>query len=142
VILVPVIRPQDLASSGAGSVRLSSDNQDILEGIDTKFKEQVHARDLISISKNLNVQVEEVMSDSRARLATPVPESDVSALRKQEGVNYKIVPHINQHELFDKVHDSLGQSRSIVIFPEGGSHDRLELLPLKGVVFFYEIHIW
>lgn len=105
---------------------------DILEGIDTKFKEQVHPRDLISINKTLKVQVEEVLSDSRVRLATPVPEADASFLRKDGGVKYKIVPHVNQHDLFDKVHDSLGQSRSIVIFPEGGSHDRLELLPLKG----------
>ncbi|KAG2178954.1 hypothetical protein INT43_001801 [Umbelopsis isabellina] len=128
---IPVIRPQDLASAGAGSVRLSSDRLDILEGIDTKFKEQVHPRDLISINKTLKVQVEEVMSDSRARLATPVTEADASVLRKDEGVKYKVVPHVNQHDLFDKVHDSLGQSRSIVIFPEGGSHDRPELLPLK-----------
>ncbi|CAO3682882.1 unnamed protein product [Umbelopsis ramanniana] len=128
---IPVIRAQDLATPGAGKVRVSSSGEkDILEGIDTKFKEQAQPKDLISISKTIKVQVEEVISETQIRLSSSLNDSEVEALSK-EGVKYKIIPHVDQHDLFDKVHDSLAQGRSIVIFPEGGSHDRLELLPLK-----------
>ncbi|KAG2173946.1 hypothetical protein INT44_000059, partial [Umbelopsis vinacea] len=129
---IPVVRPQDLATPGAGKVRASSSGEmDLLEGIDTKFKEQAQPRDLINISKAIKAQVKEVISETQIRLASPLSDSDVEVLSKEEGVKYKIIPHVDQHDLFDKVHDSLAQGRSIVIFPEGGSHDRLELLPLK-----------
>ncbi|KAH8556008.1 hypothetical protein BGW37DRAFT_479445 [Umbelopsis sp. PMI_123] len=129
---IPVVRPQDLATPGTGKIRVSSsDEMNLIEGIDTKFKEQVQPKDLINISKTLKVQVDKVLSETQIRLATPLKASDVELLRKDDGVKYKIIPHVDQHDLFDKVHDSLAQGRSIVIFPEGGSHDRLELLPLK-----------
>jgi glycerol-3-phosphate O-acyltransferase/dihydroxyacetone phosphate acyltransferase len=133
IAIVPVVRPQDLATPGTGKIRVSSsDEMNLIEGIDTKFKEQVQPKDLINISKTLKVQVDKVLSETQIRLATPLKASDVELLRKDDGVKYKIIPHVDQHDLFDKVHDSLAQGRSIVIFPEGGSHDRLELLPLKG----------
>ena len=133
IVIVPVIRAQDLATPGAGKVRVSSSGEkDVLEGIDTKFKEQAQPKDLINISKTIKVQVEEVISETQIRLSSSLNDSEVEALSEAEGVKYKIIPHVDQHDLFDKVHDSLAQGRSIVIFPEGGSHDRLELLPLKG----------
>ena len=36
------------------------------------------------------------------------------------------------HELYHHVWDAMNQSKCIGIFPEGGSHDRLGLLPLKA----------
>jgi glycerol-3-phosphate O-acyltransferase/dihydroxyacetone phosphate acyltransferase len=135
IVIVPVVRPQDLATPGAGAIRLSSDRPDVIEGIDTAFKEQTQPKDLISVSKTLKMQVEEVISENQIRLSSAVPEADASSLKQEQGIKYKIIPHVDQHDLFDKVHDSLAQGRSIVIFPEGGSHDRLELLPLKGEPF-------
>lgn len=49
-----------------------------------------------------------------------------------EGTNFLIAPKLNQKEVYDKVHAVLHAGGSIGIFPEGGSHDRTELLPLKG----------
>ncbi|ORY08541.1 CTR1 suppressor protein [Clohesyomyces aquaticus] len=51
-----------------------------------------------------------------------------------EGINFKIAPKMNQREVYDAVHDVLHQGGSVGIFPEGGSHDRTELLPLKAGV--------
>jgi glycerol-3-phosphate O-acyltransferase/dihydroxyacetone phosphate acyltransferase len=48
-----------------------------------------------------------------------------------KGVDYKIVPPVSHDEMFNAVYDHLGQGGALGIFPEGGSHDRTMLLPLK-----------
>jgi glycerol-3-phosphate O-acyltransferase/dihydroxyacetone phosphate acyltransferase len=49
-----------------------------------------------------------------------------------EGTNFLVAPKLNQKEVYDKVHAVLHNGGSVGIFPEGGSHDRPDLLPLKG----------
>ncbi|KAF2001883.1 CTR1 suppressor protein [Amniculicola lignicola CBS 123094] len=51
-----------------------------------------------------------------------------------EGTNFKVAPKLNQQGVYDRVHDVLHKNGTIGIFPEGGSHDRTELLPLKAGV--------
>lgn len=50
-----------------------------------------------------------------------------------EGTNFKVAPKLNQSEVYDAVYDVFNRGGSVGIFPEGGSHDRTELLPLKGM---------
>lgn len=49
-----------------------------------------------------------------------------------EGTEFKTAPKLDQSEVYDAVHTVLHHGGSIGIFPEGGSHDRTDLLPLKG----------
>lgn len=49
-----------------------------------------------------------------------------------EGINFLVAPKLDQTEVYDAVHSVLHNGGSIGIFPEGGSHDRTDLLPLKG----------
>ena len=49
-----------------------------------------------------------------------------------EGTSYKIAPKVDQTKVYDEVFHRLNQGGCVGIFPEGGSHDRTELLPLKG----------
>lgn len=49
-----------------------------------------------------------------------------------EGTTFQIAPKLDQSEVYDAVHAVLHHGGSIGIFPEGGSHDRTDLLPLKG----------
>lgn len=51
-----------------------------------------------------------------------------------EGINFKVAPKVDQTEVYDAVFDTLSRGGCIGIFPEGGSHDRPELLPLKAGV--------
>ena len=46
-------------------------------------------------------------------------------------VEYDILECIDQGKVFEKVHLGLAQGSCIGIFPEGGSHDNTDLLPLK-----------
>ncbi|KAH7083209.1 hypothetical protein BKA63DRAFT_530063 [Paraphoma chrysanthemicola] len=51
-----------------------------------------------------------------------------------EGIDFKVAPKLDQTEVYDAVHTVLHNGGSIGIFPEGGSHDRTDLLPLKAGV--------
>lgn len=51
-----------------------------------------------------------------------------------EGTNFQVAPKLDQTEVYDAVHAVLHHGGSIGIFPEGGSHDRTDLLPLKAGV--------
>lgn len=51
------------------------------------------------------------------------------------GLPFKITPHLDQSRVYAAVHSRLHAGGAVGIFPEGGSHDQPELLPLKaGVV--------
>lgn len=49
-----------------------------------------------------------------------------------EGTKFKTAPHVDQSAVYKAVFSRLDHGGCIGIFPEGGSHDRPELLPLKG----------
>jgi glycerol-3-phosphate O-acyltransferase/dihydroxyacetone phosphate acyltransferase len=50
-----------------------------------------------------------------------------------EGINYKLAPKVDQTRVYNAVFESMNKGGCVGIFPEGGSHDRTELLPLKGM---------
>jgi glycerol-3-phosphate O-acyltransferase / dihydroxyacetone phosphate acyltransferase len=54
-----------------------------------------------------------------------------------EGTKFKSAPKVDQSKVFNAVFDRLNLGDCVGIFPEGGSHDRTELLPLKGTLSLY-----
>ena len=46
--------------------------------------------------------------------------------------SFKIAPHVDQTPVYNEVHAYLNRNECITVFPEGGSHDRPEMLPLKA----------
>lgn len=48
------------------------------------------------------------------------------------GIKFKVAPKVDQSKVYDAVFEKLNDGGCVGIFPEGGSHDRSELLPLKG----------
>jgi len=51
-----------------------------------------------------------------------------------KGTKFKLAPHIDQTKVYEAVFARLRAGGCVGIFPEGGSHDRTELLPLKAGV--------
>lgn len=49
-----------------------------------------------------------------------------------KGTKFKVAPHVDQTAVYQAVFKRLGAGGCVGIFPEGGSHDRTTLLPLKG----------
>lgn len=132
-----MIRPQDLAVKGVGKLVYNKESRFVLNGQGTQFTQQASPRDIIALSKTLSFEVAEVVSDTELRLKKELTDEAVELLH--DGGAYKIIPHIDQSVLFEKVHDRLNAGECIVIFPEGGSHDRSEMLPLKGLFFYINL---
>lgn len=134
--IVPVIRPQDLAKAGQGRIQLLNRKTDPLRltGIDTQFLTQLKPRDSIMLPKGCGVsEVFQVVSDTEIIIKKEFKElRALELLTGNDGCEYKIMPHVEQESVYKCVHDELNNGRCITIFPEGGSHDRAEMLPLKG----------
>ena len=142
---VPVKRAQDSANRGSGSV--SVDKKEIEGGADgeesntvitvvgkgTKFSSEIKVGDKIRLTKTaLGIKVASIDGDES--MTVKVEEGVVDVLSSQpfpEYVAFDILPHIDQHDVYQNVLERLASGGTIGIFPEGGSHDRTDLLPLK-----------
>lgn len=146
---IPVVRASDEAKPGTGRVGLSQDDPCLVVGYDTKFTSDFKPRMTISLPKSvgsLAAEVVEVISDTELKIkkefggeggkGTARVRDEVEALqaRGEKGLTFKKIPFIDQHEMYQHVYDSLKNGGAIGIFPEGGSHDRTDLLPLKAGV--------
>ncbi|KAI8641010.1 hypothetical protein BD408DRAFT_418933 [Parasitella parasitica] len=135
---IPVVRPQDLAKPGSGRIQLLNRKTDPLRiiGIDTQFTAQLKPRDSIVLPKGCGVsEVDQVISDTEIIIKKEFKElKAMEMLTQSDGTAYKCMPHVEQDSVYRCVHDELNNGRCITIFPEGGSHDRAEMLPLKAGV--------
>lgn len=55
-------------------------------------------------------------------------------LENFQGSKFKFSPHVDQTAVYQAVFSRLNSGGCVGIFPEGGSHDRSDLLPLKGML--------
>ena len=81
------------------------------------------------------VKVIEIIDETSCVVdSTPVSEEDRTtafSTGSDYPRNFDILKHVELHEIFEKVLDRLAMGGVFGIFPEGGSHDRTDLLPLK-----------
>lgn len=61
---------------------------------------------------------------------------NISLSQTFSGTAFKTAPKVDQSMVYDAVFERLETGGCVGIFPEGGSHDRTELLPLKGIYSF------
>jgi glycerol-3-phosphate O-acyltransferase/dihydroxyacetone phosphate acyltransferase len=139
---IPVERGGDLAFKGAGLVWISPEDPKTVIGRGTKFTTQLKARDDIYIGKLGPLRVASVFSDESlslkdsAKLHSHEGEGAEEAMGEKallgsEYLPFRVMPHVDQSAMFAAVHDALFAGKAVGIFPEGGSHDRPSLLPLK-----------
>eukprot|EP00924_Labyrinthula_sp_SR-Ha-C_P003172 augustus_masked-scaffold_15-processed-gene-1.43-mRNA-1 protein AED:0.21 eAED:0.22 QI:0/-1/0/1/-1/1/1/0/661 len=143
---VPVVRPQDEAVAGKGVISELSIEKNILTGKETNFSKEDKLKKGSKIDvKNIGeFKVVEVISDTELtfKLEGESEEKNSETLSNLQtvlqesgkGISYKIFPAVDQAKMYDEVFTRLGSGGSIAIFPEGGSHDRPQLLPLKAGV--------
>ncbi|QDZ17614.1 glycerol-3-phosphate o-acyltransferase [Chloropicon primus] len=133
---VPVERQQDLKKKGTGRIRITDTGRVL--GTETRFREEFGSEGKgkyqIQIKRTtggqgkqstVTMKVETVVSDAEIQLDQPPPATSSDLLQ------YYILPPVDHDVMFNKVYDHLGGGGALGIFPEGGSHDRTELLPLK-----------
>ncbi|RCH82073.1 hypothetical protein CU098_001381, partial [Rhizopus stolonifer] len=132
---IPVERPQDLAETGKGRIQLLNLKTEPLRiiGIDTKFTQQLRPTDTILLPKGSGkIQVDRVISDTELIIHSEIKDKRaLKHLVNENGTSYKCLPHIDQDSVYERVYSELNNGQCITIFPEGGSHDRAEMLPFK-----------
>ena len=133
---VPVVRPQDVKSTeGVGQLVSMEGNR--VTGKGTTFTKGMTRGDVISWSTPSKPictgQVLSIESDSQLSLTLFVKPEDVIA----GPTSFKCSRRIDHSEMYAEVYNTLADGHCIGIFPEGGSHDRTSLIPLKaGVALF------
>lgn len=73
--------------------------------------------------------VKEVISDTELIIT-----EDVIGQTLENKSGYFRIPKMNSAAIYESVWKQLAKGQSLAIFPEGGSHDRTELLPIKAGV--------
>lgn len=131
VNFIPTRRPQDEIFPGTGSV--VSLKGDILKAKGASFtKSLTEKATVIYGSPKVELFVRKVIDDDTL-------EVDNSKCLEFEGeINFRILPKVDQSKMFDNCWKLLADGKVVGIFPEGGSHDQLGLLPIKaGVGIIY-----
>eukprot|EP01127_Copromyxa_protea_P006677 TRINITY_DN16678_c0_g1_i1.p1 TRINITY_DN16678_c0_g1~~TRINITY_DN16678_c0_g1_i1.p1 ORF type:complete len:589 (-),score=88.36 TRINITY_DN16678_c0_g1_i1:40-1578(-) len=124
---IPVARPQDTAQTGTGTISIENGSV-VVRGKGTKFTQEfVVGKHSITPKGEDPLRIKEIKSDEEIILGYPVCKDFVDH-------PFKIFEVLDQSSMYSNVWDKLGSNGCIGIFPEGGSHDRSELLPLKAGV--------
>ncbi|KAG0347113.1 hypothetical protein BG004_000051 [Podila humilis] len=135
---IPVERPQDLAKAGKGTIRLADRKGDPLRvtGLDTQFTKDLMVGDQISLPKDVGISaVAEIISDTELLIKKEFKDlKAIEMLTAAGGTKFKCMPHMDQSNVYKTVFERLNAGHCVGIFPEGGSHDRAEMLPLKAGV--------
>ena len=137
-------------------------NPTLLRGVGTQFEKQAQVGGLLvlptvnGIAANAEIleihNAEEIIlkkvfkgEDALGQLRTRgnVAEEEKFNVNQIEGSNnetgevigtsFRTAPKVDQTKVYDAVFELLDSGGCVGIFPEGGSHDRTELLPLKGI---------
>eukprot|EP00597_Dinobryon_sp_UTEXLB2267_P004777 CAMPEP_0170077660 /NCGR_PEP_ID=MMETSP0019_2-20121128/14427_1 /TAXON_ID=98059 /ORGANISM="Dinobryon sp., Strain UTEXLB2267" /LENGTH=590 /DNA_ID=CAMNT_0010290111 /DNA_START=209 /DNA_END=1981 /DNA_ORIENTATION=- len=133
---IPVARPQDKAQPGVGMICF--EGLRILGKNGTKFT-QLEKGDRIRPGKSPeSYKIKEVISDTEGILAVEYGEATPLHEKYGQGIenwtNYDILKYVDQGKMFEAVQSALAKGNCLGIFPEGGSHDNTDLLPLKAGV--------
>ncbi|KAJ7312988.1 hypothetical protein DFH08DRAFT_436239 [Mycena albidolilacea] len=140
---IPVARAADSVKPGKGRVRLAEDDPCRIIGEGTRFLTEFKPRMQIMLPKSLTsaaAEVAEVVSDTELKIKKEFAvegskiTDKIREATETEGLEFRKLPFIDQQDMYRNVYDCLNRGGSIGIFPEGGSHDRTDLLPLKAGV--------
>jgi len=143
---VPSRRDDDDGAASSGGAQRTK--RYVVHGRGTAFARQAakgaqlliaEGRDKGAVARIADVVSDEMLEVSSpgferpdgSRLSTTTTTAGGDAPANGEGLAYKIIPKLDQRQMYAAVYDRLNESGVVGIFPEGGSHDRATLLPLK-----------
>lgn len=112
----------------------------MIQGVDTDFEKECEIGGLVVLPKVGNqtpsAEIAEILGKDKLRLkkAFKGKEAIEMLTDRDGGTTFKIAPFVDQSKVYEEVFNELSNGGCIGIFPEGGSHDRPDLLPLKAGV--------
>ncbi|KAJ7069979.1 hypothetical protein C8F01DRAFT_977427 [Mycena amicta] len=140
---IPVARAADSIKPGTGRIHLSPDDPCIVIGEGTRFLSEFTPRMQIMLSQslgNISAEVAGIISDTELKLKKEFTNDkgkcadEIRDATENGSLTFRRLPFVDQQEMYHHVYNALSGNGSIGIFPEGGSHDRTDLLPLKAGV--------
>ncbi|CAG8532813.1 21595_t:CDS:2 [Cetraspora pellucida] len=138
--LVVLNRPKDLAEPGKGKIFLNKSKADPLRinGINTEFTKQLKIGYQISLPREYGLsEITEIISDTELVIKKEFKETKaLEVLSQPGGTSYTCMPYVDQSNLYEIVFEMMNSGKCIGVFPEGRSHDRSEIIPLKAGVAF------
>ncbi|KAH7582351.1 Acyltransferase [Nakaseomyces glabratus] len=108
-----------------------------LDGSNPGFTTKFTVKSLIGLPNYLsNANIAEIPDDSTIVLSAPFKNDKNGKVAEllTQGTTFKYAEKIDNTETFQSVFDHLHTKGCVGIFPEGGSHDRPSLLPIKAGV--------
>lgn len=136
VMSIGVVRAQDNLKPAKGKITIDPENPRKLLGHDTSFLTDFKTKGLIGLPRSLgNVEIDSIESETELTLRKEfkMNKPEVKSILTK-GTSFKYADKVNQSIVYHKVFEHLANNQCIGIFPEGGSHDRTDLLPLKAGV--------
>lgn len=133
---IPVSRAQDMLRPASGRISVDM-GADLLwvHGRNTKFRSECMVRGLIALPQSLGAsEIAEIISDTELILKKEFRRLDKITRLLRNGTSFKVADKIDQKQVYQYVFQHLSGGNTLGIFPEGGSHDRTDLLPLKAGV--------
>lgn len=123
------MRPQDIVNKGTGKIFYDPNYPLQITGVSTRFLSELDTRDFVVFGTNYKIHVARVLSDTLLEITHAIT---IHTHTTTDGYEFRIAPHVDQTAVYDEVYRHLNKHECITIFPEGGSHDRSEMLPLKA----------
>lgn len=132
---IGVVRAQDNLKLAKGKISIDYDVDPlVVHGEGTQFTQQAMTRGLLGLPNSLgNSEIAEIRSDTEILLRKEFKGQKARKLL-EKGTIYKVADHVNQTQVYKNVFGLMNRGGCVGIFPEGGSHDRSDLLPLKAGV--------
>lgn len=133
---IPVSRAQDTLVPGTGKITVNLDSDGLrVFGQGTHFTQECMVRGLIALPKSLGAsEIAEIISDTELIIKKEFKKSDKIRELLTKGTVFKVADKIDQKQVYNFVFNHLSNGHCLGIFPEGGSHDRTDLLPIKAGV--------
>ncbi|GME75623.1 unnamed protein product [[Candida] boidinii] len=137
---IPVVRAQDNLKTQNGTIKLDPNNELHIIGENTHFLKNCEVKGLIALPKSLGTgEIDKILSDTSLYLRKPFSyANEIASIKGKElfaqGAPFKTAPKVDQSIVYEKVFEHLSHGHCLGIFPEGGSHDRPDLLPIKAGV--------
>jgi glycerol-3-phosphate O-acyltransferase/dihydroxyacetone phosphate acyltransferase len=131
VNFIPTRRPQDEIYAGTG--KITSVKGSTLKGQGTNFTKTLSEKSTVIFgSPKVELFVKKVLDDETLEI------DNSKGVELEAEVDFKVLPKVDQAKMFDNCWKLLAKGQVVGIFPEGGSHDQLGLLPIKaGVGIIY-----
>lgn len=132
---IGVVRAQDNLKLAKGKIHVDYEKDPLLViGEGTEFTKQAMVRGLLGLPNSVgNSEIAEIRSDTEIVLRKEFRGSKARKLL-EKGTAFKTADHVNQTQVYHNVFHRMDKGGCVGIFPEGGSHDRSDLLPLKAGV--------